>query len=485
MRPAAGDLLQPGRPQAASPVNRTAVKLIWPTGLVALIALALPFGLGFDGTHVVTAALLAILMCTVCIFNRGGGIVAAVVYLALLGDYRRFVAHFTGFPQSDPLLLVGPIVAVFLLCASLLDRGISVQSPLSRLIVLLMMFMTLEMFNPLQGGLTVGLAGALFYLAPLLWFWIGQKYGSKELLEFLTFGVVVAIGVMATIWGAYQSYFGLFDFEMQWVEAIGYAALHISADVIRPIGFFTSSAEFTRYLVVTAAIMLAAWLAGRSLLIVLMPLVLAVLFLAASRGPVVIFAVTAVVLWAISARRILSWIPRLLAAAAAAAAALILLLSLLQSHSVGGRVAPLVDRQVEGLLNPTDPDKSTALGHAELVRLGLGAAVTAPAGLGLGATTLAARKYGTDLGSTEIDFSNIMVSLGILGGVLYAAIVVTVLWSAVRWWKLERSRMALATVGILIGTAGGWLIGGEYSTVAFVWFCVGAMDRLSPAARRG
>jgi hypothetical protein len=68
--------------------------------------------------------------------------------------------------------------------------------------------------------------------------------------------------------------------------------------------------------------------------------------------------------------------------------------------------------------------------------------------------------------------------------VLYVAIVITVVWSAVRWWNAERSDLALATVGIVTVTLGGWLIGGEYSMAAIVWFCIGAMDRLSAEAVR-
>lgn len=87
----------------------SALGTVWPIGLLTIVALPLPYVLRFDTTHAITATVLCVILCAVCLFNRRGGIVASVVYLAILGDYRRYVAHFEGFPASDPLLLVQSI----------------------------------------------------------------------------------------------------------------------------------------------------------------------------------------------------------------------------------------------------------------------------------------------------------------------------------------------------------------------------------------
>lgn len=461
----------------------SALEMVWPVALLAAVALPLPYVLRFDRTHALTAAVLASIICAVCLFKRRGGIVAAVVYLAVLGDYRRYVAHFEGFPANDPLLLVGPAAALFLLGRALLDRGIGASTILSKLLIVLMLLMTVEIFNPLQGGLAVGVAGALFYLAPLLWFWVGRTYADREVMQFFMFRVLVTLGAVAAVWGLYQTYFGLLGFEREWVEQSGYQALQISDQVVRSIGFFTSSAEFQRCLIVTSVIVWTAWVIRRSPLIVLLPLTLLTIFLSAARGPVVMVIGASVLVWAISARNTVTWAPRFALAGALGAAMLVMLLTFVQATSFGGRLAPIVNRQVEGLLNPTDPSKSTAVGHAELIKAGLLAGFVLPAGMGLGATTLAASKYGGQAASTELDLSNVMVSLGILGGVLYVVIVAAAVAAALRWWKRERSDVALATVGVLTGTVGGWLIGGEYSMVAIVWFCIGVMDRLSERGR--
>jgi hypothetical protein len=474
------------RPAPASKSERMELRaLLGPLALLSLAAVPLPYLARFDHTHALTAAILGLILCAACLFNTRGGIIAAICFLAVLGDYRRYAAFFQGYPSSDPLLLVGPAAAAVLLMKATLDRGRAGSgSLLSRLILVLMLLMVVSMFNPLQGGIQVGVAGALFYLAPLLWFWVGRLYASEDFFRFFTFRVLLGIGVLATLWGLYQTEFGLLGFEQQWAQQVNYAALQISNEVTRQIGFFTSSAEYQRCLLMTAAIAMAAWLTSRSLLGLLVPVVGVAIFLSAARGPVVFFVLSTVVMWAVSARSALSWAPRFIVASAAGGAVLVGLLVFLSSTSLSTRVAPLVNRQVEGLLDPTNPEKSTAAGHAQLILLGLESGFTSPAGLGLGATTIAASKYGGLATSTEFDLSNVMVSLGILGGVLYEVIVAIVFFFALRWWSTARSPASLAMLGICVATFGAWLIGGEYSMVAIAWFCIGSMDRLYGEAVR-
>jgi len=183
--------------------------------------------------------------------------------------------------------------------------------------------------------------------------------------------------------------------------------------------------------------------------------------------------------WSISTRSVLAWAPRLLLATLVGVGALVAVLSYLQGSSFNGRVAPLVTRQVEGILDPGNEEKSTAGGHLQMIRDGLIAGFTEPAGSGLGASTLAGQKYGGRTVNSEVDFANVMISVGLLGGVLYVAIIVNVLNKAVRWWRIERTPLALVTVGVLVATLGGWLIGGEYSMAALIWLLIGFLDRLS------
>ena len=450
---------------------------------LALFAAPLPFLLRFDSTHVVTATLLGVLLCALTLASRRAGIIATTVFLAALGDYRRYAGFFEGYPESDPLLLVAPVAALFLLGCAILEGRVHASTGTAKLVLALMTLMFLEIFNPLQGGLQVGFAGALFYLVPLVWFWIGRAYPSAEFMRRFTLQVVLPIGLIATLWGLWQTRFGLLGFERQWVGVIGYGALYISDDVIRAIGFFNSSAEYQRYLLLSAVILLAAWLRDRSWSVLLWPIVCATVFLSAARGPVVVLVGTTVLLWAVNARTSLAWLPRAALGAAIGLGLLVMSLAFLKTVPLGERFAPLVTRQVEGLLDPANQSKSTATGHLLMIRESVVAGVTSPAGRGLGATTIAADKYGARSTNAEFDAANVTLSLGIFGGLLYLAIVIGVYRKALRWWRERRSFVALATIGVLLVTFGAWLTGSEYSTAALVWFYIGAMDKLSVEQR--
>jgi hypothetical protein len=314
----------------------------------------------------------------------------------------------------------------------------------------------------------------------MLWFWIGRAYGDTALVDRVLRWLVIPAAVATALLGLYQSFYGLLPFEDAWVHSLNatvdYASLYLSESV-RSFGFFTSSAEHLRFLLIASVTLLAYGLLDRSRWLWLLPLLLAALFLGSSRGPIVMFAGTAVVLWSVLARSTAAWFPRAVVAGLATAGVLgAVLLGLQQAH-VDSRIEVLVNHQVEGLLNPTDSEKSTAVGHAALATQGILLGMTSPAGKGLGATTIGASKFGAGVYSAEVDLSNMFYSLGVLGGLLYVAVVVTALSCAVAVWKHRRSATELAMLGIALCSLMAWLLGGEYSIAAIVWFILGAVDR--------
>jgi hypothetical protein len=114
-----------------------------------------------------------------------------------------------------------------------------------------------------------------------------------------------------------------------------------------------------------------------------------------------------------------------------------------------------------------------------MVMDGVGACLRSPLGYGLGATTLAATKFGGDGMCMELDLANSFTSLGLPGGLLYGFLVCSVIMMAVRYWIQVRSPIALLLLATLSVTLGEWLNGGQYAVSALVWFCVGALDRLN------
>jgi hypothetical protein len=451
--------------------------------VLLLVALPLPYVLRFDHRHVATAAVLTATLCALSAGSPAAGAALTLGFLAVLGDYRRYAGYFEGYPASDTLLLVAPVTAFFLCCLAAVNRSrLPGLGGLCMTVLLLAALMTAQIFNPAQGDLMVGLGGAFFYLVPLLWFWIGRVYGDRVTVELVLRGVVLPLGVAATVLGLYQSLYGLLPFERAWVDAtnsdaVNYNAVFISQEVVRAFGFFNSGSEYTRFLLVTSVVIVALWLKQRSKWLWALPALLAALFLASSRGPIVFFVLTTVTLWAVLARNRVVWLPRLLLAGTACFALLVVALLGLRAAHLNDRVEVLVSHQVEGLLNPADAEKSTAVGHLALTAKGVWEGITSPAGQGLGATTLAASKFGTGVFSAEMDFANIFYSLGLLGGLLYLTIIAWALARALSVWRRGRSGIELSMLGVLVCTLTAWMIGGEYAIAAIVWFVIGAVDR--------
>jgi hypothetical protein len=180
---------------------------------------------------------------------------------------------------------------------------------------------------------------------------------------------------------------------------------------------------------------------------------------------------------------------------------LALLLAVIGLVSVGVAIAvaaplaasssnPLIAHQAAGLANPTDPASSTLLLHLNLMKGGLISGLHHPLGTGTGSTTIAAQKLtgasasvdGTQGSGTETDVTNSLVAFGILGPILLFAIAYFAFRRAFARYAADRSAAALAAVGILLATFGGWLNGQAYAVAPLTLFVMGWAAR--PAPRR-
>lgn len=438
-----------------------------------------------EDPRIAIAIALLTLLGGLTLVSPKAAIVGTLVFLTVLGDFRRALIPLAGWPDQDILVLVGPAMAVLLATFAVVGQRFRLDTPLSRWVLVLMILMAVSVANPMQdSGMTVGVAGAMFYVVPLLWFWIGRSYGDHRFTAFLLYGVVVPLAVLASLLGLYQAFYGLLPFEQAWVNRAGYEALQVEGRV-RPISFFTSAAEYSHYLVVATTVLWAGWLRRARAGIVLVPLLLLALFLESSRSVIVIVLFTMGLLWAVQARGVVTRSLRLLLGLAVGVAILATALLQLQHVSFNEEIDGLIEHQVEGLLDPFNAETSTAGMHLYMFSSGFGAAVDQPLGHGLGATTIAADKFGdtsdpfgaSAVGNTEVDLSNMFVSLGVIGGAVYTVIIVSVLIAAFRFWRASGSFVALAILGILVGELGQWLTGGHYAMSALIWFCIGALDR--------
>ena len=106
------------------------------------------------------------------------GTVASLVYLALIGGVRRWLIPLVGYSGNDPLLLVVPAVLVARAMTLRKQKGVHHSSRLTTMTLWLLGLMLLQACNPLQGAIGVGLGGIVFYVIPMLWFFVGRQYGT-------------------------------------------------------------------------------------------------------------------------------------------------------------------------------------------------------------------------------------------------------------------------------------------------------------------
>jgi hypothetical protein len=432
------------------------------------------------------------LLCALVIFgslllisfrDRAAAALLTIAFLNLLGDIRRIVAASFGQPTLDLLLLVGPGLAV-VLAFPMLSR-VRIRDPLSKAMIVLLVVMIGEIFNPQQGGLSVGVSGILFYITPVLWFWVGRELASPAVVERLLYNVLFPLAVAAGILGLCQNFIGFLPYEQAWIDIASktYVVLHVG-NAIRAFGFSVSSSEYAELLAMGAAGTAAAFFGSRRNWFIAFPLLVTTVVLASSRGVLIRLILSLTVVWAV--RKGGQFRLRGLAYAGSLALVSLIAIGLMASRFTPASGVPsqkdsatqsLLAHQTGGFAHPLDPRYSTAGIHSEMILYGIKEGFTDPIGHGLGSTTLAATKFGGDpnTSSSEMDISDMFIGLGLLGGPVYLYIVFAAIRRAFAYTQSVRLTVSLPVLGVLVSTLSTWMIGGQYSTSAVVFFLIGAL----------
>lgn len=409
--------------------------------------------------------------------------VAAVVtllFLPFLALIRRLLIADAGWTGNDPLLLVAPSVALFL-CYRIfvLERRQLASDLLSRLVLVLLGFAVFGAINPLgTGGILGGVGGLLFIGVPLLWFFIGRELPDRKTVEWLM-QAVVCVAVAIAAYGLYQTELGsLPPWDAAWHDVAGFSGLTAGESetghlLFRPWGTFSSTSEYAGYLSIGLMIAIALFVHRRLAMAVAIPVLAFAVFLAGGRSVLALTLVAGLVLVALRTRNVVVGVlVVVLGAAAMYGAAGTIGPTLDRAAGLSGD--PKVERQVGGLLNPLDPDKSTFLSHWENLGRAVKEGFANPIGSGTGATNLGARIGGGGTVETDIDVGDVFVSFGFVAGFVFIAIIV-VAFRAVcsRYLAGGSDPLIFAVVGVLVVTLGQWLQGGHYAASALTWFLLG------------
>jgi len=139
------------------------------------------------------------LMTMPLLVSLEASLVAMMLFEPFRGLLRRAQYLIVNYSGEDPIHLLTPVVTLIALSVVLRKQRLNVlwATPLAGSVSVLGLIFFLEIFNPLQGGLFVGLTGALFMLVPLVWFYYGQSVDEKFI--HIALRLIVLLGILASI----------------------------------------------------------------------------------------------------------------------------------------------------------------------------------------------------------------------------------------------------------------------------------------------
>lgn len=428
---------------------------------------ALPFRL------VIVALLLAQVVVSVGL-APDAGIVGVALMAPYLGYLRRALIPLAGYMGSDPITLLPLAAGAILFVRLIVRRAVDADTPIARWLLPLMAVMAIQVLNPKQGGIAVGLGGAVFFFAPMFWFFVGRDALKRHNLP--NFLRAVQIGaVVSAAYGAYQMYAGFSEVERLWIDQSKYAQL--VGGTYRVFSTFLSFGEYVGLVVLGSMISLSKVLERRYLHLPVFLFLTSMVALSSSRGAVLNMCFGAAVMWAISGRNQRAWIPRFAVAAILGFFAVVTGVQTANDLAESTPTKVSLEHQVEGLTNPLG-ERSTGRFHQNLVLIGLTAGFREPLGQGLGATTIAARKFSeTETQSSEFDIGDMFIGSGLIGGTLYIVVVGLVVRSVLKAWQATRDPRYRTIAGMLATLFGAWMSGGYYSLSIIVWLLIGSLDR--------
>lgn len=187
-----------------------------------------------------------------------------MLFEPLRGFLRRAQFIFVEYTTTDPIHLITPLITLLTFAILLwLRRGqLFRQTKLSLPVTILGGIFLLQVFNPWQGALFVGLSGAMFILIPMAWFYFGQTVKASFLTTALR--TIVVMGLLCSLHGFYQLLIGYPEFEDYWIKHTDHYESIAVGHVTRALATFNSAEEWGRYVQYGALIAVGFALGAKS-----------------------------------------------------------------------------------------------------------------------------------------------------------------------------------------------------------------------------
>lgn len=381
------------------------------------------------------------LMALPLLVSLEGGLIAMMLFEPLRGLLRRAQYLLVEYSGNDPIHVLTPIVTLVAFALLLKSAGLGIlrATPLAGWVSLLGVVYIAQIFNPLQGGLLIGLSAGMFVLVPLIWFYFGQTVKDEFITKVLR--LMVVIGIITSLYGVYQLIFGYPAFEQYWIDNTEYYNSIDIGHVVRSLATFSSAEEWGRYTEIGAIAAFGFALGAKSLkrrIGWIFAGVALVGFLAITGQRAAVFGllagITALVL--LGARSF----PNMLARVAILVAPLLLVAVFLKapaaedmwSNDETQGVSTVLSHTQRGVLKPAD-EESLQVRLTNWAYLLTEIVPYRPLGAGLGAGSLSEWRFnqGSELPPIDSSIVQHLITCGIPGMLLFVFVLARASWSSI------------------------------------------------------
>ncbi|MCK4233398.1 O-antigen ligase family protein [candidate division WOR-3 bacterium] len=409
------------------------------------------------------------------------GISALIIFLPFMAFIRRYIYVYSRYVPMDPILIISDIITIWLFGYLVIFKGKEIyklfrENKLVKFTTILLFIFILQMFNPRQGNILVGIGGAKYYIIPFLWFYFGL-FIDKRFVRKLFFTIVV-IGFITALYGLKQTFLGFTPFESYWIEQGGFSSLHLF-NIIRSFSTFSSPSEYSRYLLISSILGVGLMISHRKNYVVSLMLlvILFALFVSAVRSTIFFFLIAIVSLVSILVMRRNVKLGFLFALFLIIfLIALIANISIVPDVNKYSPISVVTHHSMRGITEPLSEDSFqfrlylwTKVFPRELI--------SNPFGYGLGILTIAAGKFGGyRITGTDNFLLDTFLSTGIIGGILLLTILF-IMFKRTLYIINKKKDIFIGTILIVVLAYLTNSSPGEYACITLIWLFCGIVTK--------